>query len=88
MFGPLIQIQFSVFESRKWWGRVKIFLFGSCTQFLNSNTFIIQLILNLAKMRTTLDCFHLNSAWIQLLFKRPVAILQLFAQIDRWHKRK
>jgi hypothetical protein len=61
MFGFLTQIQFSVFEFRKWWARAKKFLFGFCTQFLHSNIFTVQLILNSAKMRTTFTCFHLNS---------------------------
>jgi hypothetical protein len=40
-------------------------LFGFYTQFLHSNIFTIQLILNSAKMRTTFTCFHLNSATVQ-----------------------
>ena len=34
MFGGWIQTQFSVFESKKWWARVHICLFGNCSQFL------------------------------------------------------
>ena len=58
-------------------GWAENFLFGFCTQFLHSNIFTVQIILNSAKMRTTFSCFHLNSAWIRLLFKRPVAILKI-----------
>jgi hypothetical protein len=56
---------------------LKFFLFGCCFHFLHSNTVTVELILNSTKMRTTFCCFHLNSAWIRLLFKRPVAILKI-----------
>ena len=65
MFGFCIQTQFSVFESKEWWARAEKFLFGFCTQFLYSNIFTVQLILNLSKIRTTFTCFHLNLAIVQ-----------------------
>jgi hypothetical protein len=65
MFGFYIQTQFSVFESKKWWARAEKFLFGFYTQFLHSNIFTIQLILNLTKMRTTFSYFHLNLVTVQ-----------------------
>ena len=62
IFGFCIQTQFSVFESKKWWAQAEKFLFGFWTQFLHSNIFTVQLILNSPKIRTTFTCFHLNSA--------------------------
>jgi hypothetical protein len=81
MFGISIQTQFSVFEYRKWWARIKIFLFGYRFHFLHSNIITVQLILNSLKMRTTFCCFHLNSTRTRLLFKRSVAFLQIFARM-------
>jgi hypothetical protein len=58
MFGFLIQTQFSVFESKKWWAQTEKNLFGYRTQFLHLRIFTVQLILNSPKMKTTFTCFH------------------------------
>jgi hypothetical protein len=47
MFGNRIQKQFFVFESKKWWARVKILLFGNFFHPLYSNTTTVE---------TTLKC--------------------------------
>ena len=36
MFGNMIQTQFSMFESIKWWAQVQNWLFGTCSHLLYS----------------------------------------------------
>ena len=59
MFGSSTQIQFSVFEFRKWWARSLVLLFGNCFLCLNSNTNTVLTLLKSTKMKTSFGCFHL-----------------------------
>ena len=83
MFGSLIQIQFSVFESNFLWVPQSFLLFGNCIQFLNSNPFIVLMILKSVKMRTPKSCFHFSFSVLifNFLFIKRSA---LFLLDSRW----
>ena len=59
MFGSLTQIQFSVFEFRKWWARSLVLLFGNCFLCLNLNTNAVLTLLKSTIQKTSFCCFHL-----------------------------
>ena len=59
MFGSLTQIQFSVFEFRKWWAQSLVLLFGNCFLCLNSNTNTVLTLLKSTIQKISFCCFHL-----------------------------
>ena len=59
MFGSLTQMQFSVFEFRKWWAQSLVLLFGNCFLCLNSNTNTVLTLLKSTIQKISFCCFHL-----------------------------